>query len=68
MLRQRPSANGEPGRRALYRRIALYRESEPVIALLLVVILIAAVWALAYHRLSAPVWTLVLGSIVGVRC
>ena len=37
-----------------------------MIAFFFVVALIAAAWTLAYHRLAAPVWTLVLGALLAV--
>jgi acyl-CoA dehydrogenase len=41
-------------------------ESELVIAFIFVVALIAAAWALAYRRVAAPVWTLVIGALLAV--
>jgi acyl-CoA dehydrogenase len=35
-----------------------------VIAFFVVIALIAALWVLAYHRLAAPVWTLVIGALL----
>jgi len=35
-----------------------------VIALVVLLVLVAIVWVLAYHRLGAPVWTLVIGGFL----